>query len=61
MKKTKSEIKASIKELAEMCLDVATDADYFGGMDADCIRASRVLISGSAALVMLADSMEVAE
>lgn len=61
MTKTKQEIKASIKELADKCLDVATDADYYGGMDADCIRASRVLIAGSAALVMLADGMEDAQ
>ena len=57
-KKLKAEIAADIRKIAESCLDTATDADYYGGNDADMIRVSRALIAGSAALVMLADGME---
>ena len=57
-KKLKAEIVADIRKIAESCLDTATDADYYGGMDADMIRVSRALISGSGALMLLADGME---
>lgn len=57
-KKLKAEIAADIRKIAESCLDTATDADYYGSNDADMIRVSRVLIAGSAALVLIADGME---
>ena len=60
-KKLKAEIVADIRKIAESCLDTATDADYYGGMDADMIRVSRALISGSGALMLLADDMESAQ
>ena len=56
--KTKADIVADIRKLAEACLDTATDADYFGGTNPDLIRVARVLLSGSAALLMLADGVE---
>ena len=58
---TKQEIITEIRTLADKCLDVATDAEYYGGTDADMIRVSRVLIAGSAALVMLANGVEAAQ
>lgn len=56
--KTKADIVADIRKLAESCLDTATDADYFGGWDADLKRASRVLLAGSAALALLANEID---
>lgn len=58
MTKTETEIVNDIRILADKCLDTATDVDYFGGMDADMIRVARVLLSGSAVLVLLADGVE---
>lgn len=55
---TRADIAASIRALAEHCLDVATDADYYGGFDADMQRTARVLIAGSAVLVVMAEGME---
>lgn len=56
--KTKAEIVAQIRTLAESCLDTATYADYYGGMDTDLIRVARVLVAGSSALVLLADGVD---
>lgn len=58
MSKTNAEIVADIRALAEKCLDIATDADYYGGANPDMLRVARVLLSGSAALIKLADGVE---
>ena len=58
MSKTNTEIVADIRALAEKCLDIATDADCYGGNNADMLRVARVLLAGSAALIALADGVE---
>ena len=55
--KTKEEIVTDIRALADKCLDVATDADYFGGFDPDMMRVAKLLLHGSAALMLLADGV----
>lgn len=55
--KTKAEIMADIRDLAESCLEVAVLADYYGGMDGDLKRVSRVMLGGYASLVALADGV----
>ena len=58
MSKTNTEIVADIRALAEKCLDIATDADHYGGNNADMLRVARVLLAGSAALIALADGVD---
>lgn len=56
--KTKADIVAQVRALAELCLDVAAEADYFGGFDSEMNRVSRVLTYGAQSLVLLANEVD---
>ena len=56
--KTKADIVADIRKLAESCFSVAVSLGYFGGFDSQMLRAERMLLSGSMELSKMADEID---